>query len=242
MSALVSDPPFGPTSAAGSMAAPTDRPLVLTGLKLAEMGLSGTNAFTADHDGHPALVIERTTAGASIAAKAENDRTDDQRADESRAGDDRHGNGQAIAELRRLSGLTWDQLARLFDVSRRSLHFWASGKAMSADNREHLQRLLVTLRAVDRGTIDANRAALLDPREDGEILFDRLVEKAYDRVVASLGPGDAHRVKTPEVSTKTMTERAPPPPETLVDALHDRIHPTSGRLLASKPVSVRRDG
>jgi hypothetical protein len=30
--------------------------------------------------------------------------------------------------------------------------------------------------------------------------------------------------------------RAPRPPEELVDALQDRIHPTSGRLLAMKPV------
>lgn len=151
-------------------------------------------------------------------------------------------NGPAIAELRRLSGLTWDQLARLFDVSRRSLHFWASGRTMSAGSREHLQRLLVTLRTVDRGAAHANRSALLDPREDGEILFDRLVEKAYERVVASLGPGDARRVRAPKLSAKAMAEQAPPSPETLVDALDDRVHPASGRLLSSKPVSVRRDG
>ena len=41
----------------------------------------------------------------------------------------------AIAELRRLSGLTWDQLARLFNVSRRALHFWASGKPMTPATR-----------------------------------------------------------------------------------------------------------
>ena len=40
--------------------------------------------------------------------------------------------GAAIAELRRVSGLTWDQLARLVGVSRRTLHFWASGTAVMA--------------------------------------------------------------------------------------------------------------
>jgi len=242
MSVLASDPWFEPTSAAGSMTTPIERPFVLMGLMVAGLGLSGTTAFAVDHADRSLLTVERTTAGASIAAEADTDRADDHPTAENRSGDDPRGNGQTIAELRGLSGLTWDQLARLFDVSRRSLHFWASGKAMSAGNREHLQRLLATLRTVDRGTVDANRVALLDPREDGEIPFDRLVEKEYDRVVASLGPGDARRVKTPGVSAKAMAERAPPPPETLVGALHDRIHPTSGRLIGSKPISVRRDG
>ena len=40
--------------------------------------------------------------------------------------------GTSIMELRRLSGLTTDQLARIFNVDRRSLHFWASGKRLNA--------------------------------------------------------------------------------------------------------------
>ena len=59
--------------------------------------------------------------------------------------------GAVIGELRRLSGLTWDQLARLLGVSRRSVHFWASGKPMAQSNEEHLRRLLAVVRKVDRG-------------------------------------------------------------------------------------------
>src|SRR2546428_13805112 len=36
--------------------------------------------------------------------------------------------GPAIMELRRLSGMTWEQLASLFEVTRRTVHFLASGK------------------------------------------------------------------------------------------------------------------
>ena len=32
--------------------------------------------------------------------------------------------------------------------------------------------------------------------------------------------------------------RTPRPPEELVDALQDRIHPASGRLLAAKPIKI----
>ena len=37
---------------------------------------------------------------------------------------------QEIAELRSLSGLTWEQTARLLGVTRRSVHFWASGEVL----------------------------------------------------------------------------------------------------------------
>jgi hypothetical protein len=36
---------------------------------------------------------------------------------------------RVIAEIRHLTGLTWEQLAQVFNVSRRSVHFWASGCA-----------------------------------------------------------------------------------------------------------------
>ena len=47
---------------------------------------------------------------------------------------------QAISELRRISGLTWEQLGELFEVSRRSVHFWASGKPLNAANEQRLMR------------------------------------------------------------------------------------------------------
>ncbi|HQN10370.1 MAG TPA: helix-turn-helix domain-containing protein, partial [Thermoanaerobaculia bacterium] len=42
--------------------------------------------------------------------------------------------GSRLYELRRLTGLTWDEIARLFHVSRRSVFLWASGRPMSSDN------------------------------------------------------------------------------------------------------------
>ena len=47
-----------------------------------------------------------------------------------------------IAQLRRLTGLTWEQLAYLFGVSRQSVHFWASGGTMTAAHRLHLERVI----------------------------------------------------------------------------------------------------
>ena len=148
--------------------------------------------------------------------------------------------GAAIGELRRLSGFTWDQLARIFDVSRRSLHFWASGKPMAPNNEEHLQRLLSVVRKIDRGSASANRAALLGVREDGSLPFDLLAAGDYERVLSQLGQGKARRAAPPKLSEEARAARAPRPPEELVGALQDRIHPTSGRLRAAKAIAVSR--
>ena len=68
---------------------------------------------------------------------------------------------RAVSELRRISGLTWEQLGQLFGVSRRSVHFWASGRAMNAANEQHLLKVLDIVRQADRGDARSNRAALL---------------------------------------------------------------------------------
>ena len=44
---------------------------------------------------------------------------------------------EAIMEIRRRSGLTWQELGDLFDVSRRSIHHWANGKASQRRERSN---------------------------------------------------------------------------------------------------------
>lgn len=144
----------------------------------------------------------------------------------------------AIAELRRLSGFTWDRLARLFRVSRRSLHFWASGKEMTPSNKEHLQRLLAVVRQIDRGSASANRQMLLEACGDGIFPFDLLVIGDYECVMSLLGLNKSCRVETPKLSEESLVVRAPQPPEELVSALHDQVHPTSGRFRAARAVQI----
>ena len=190
---------------------------LLVGRLLARPGTTTAYAFSLN------LVprsMEQTTAGASVLVAEPG--------------------GAAIGELRRLSGLTWDQLARLFNVSRRSLHFWASGKPMAPSNEEHLQRLLAIVRKIDRGSASANRSALLAAREDGSIPFDLLAAGDYERVLSLLGAGEARRVQPPKLSDEARAARMPRPPEELVGALQDRIHPTSGPLIAAKAVRIPR--
>jgi hypothetical protein len=73
-----------------------------------------------------------------------------------------------------MSGLTWDQLGKLFGVSRRAVHHWTVGGRMTARNADllgELSRLVRSLPAADPAT---RRAILLAPGEDGYSAFDRI--------------------------------------------------------------------
>ncbi|HEY5958499.1 MAG TPA: hypothetical protein VIV60_18180 [Polyangiaceae bacterium] len=218
MSGLAIPQSFESTSADGAMRLRQLQPVIL-GCMLAGLGTS--TAYTFPSSGTPQWPcrIEQTTAGAPVTPAEPA--------------------GAAIGELRRLSGLTWDQLARIFGVSRRSLHFWASGKPMAPSNEEHLQRVLAVVRKIDRGSASANRAALLAGRKDGLLPFDLLIAKDYERVTSLLGEGDARRVPPRKLSKEPHRVRAPRAPEELVGALQDRIHRDSGAFRAAKSVRIR---
>ena len=214
-------PPFDSTSAAGAMLKRQARETVFVGCILAGFGTSAAHAQPTHEVLRSARLAEQTTAGASLPS-----------IDVA---------GASIGELRRLSGLTWDQLARLFNVSRRSLHFWASGKPMAPSNEEHLQRLLRVVRAVDRGSASVNRTALLGACEGGALPFDLLAAGEYDRVLALLGRGESQPARPPKPSQESKAERMPRPPEELIGALQDRVHREEGPGRPVKSMRIRSD-
>jgi hypothetical protein len=111
---------------------------------------------------------------------------------------------------------------------------------MSPSHEEHLQRILAVMRRIDRGSAAANRSALLRACENETIPFDLLAARDYERVVTMLGESGAQRVQQPRLANEAVSARSPQPPDELVGALQDRIHPASGRLLASKAIGVPR--
>lgn len=209
---------YDSTSAAGAMLAPLSDVivvgLIMAGLNMPTMSSASPSGVSA------ARAVVQTTAGASLPVPETTT--------------------AYITELRQLSGLTWDQLARLFDVSRRSVHFWASGKPMTSSNEERLHRVLGIVRKIDRGSATANRNALFAAAADGRLPFDLLASGDYDTVVELLGASTSPRTRPPRLSVEVAERRAPRPPAELAEALQDRVAPTSGRLLATKSVRVPR--
>jgi transcriptional regulator with XRE-family HTH domain len=143
----------------------------------------------------------------------------------------------AVMEVRRRSGLTWEQLASVFGVDRRSVHLWASGRPMSAPNAERLNRILAVLRRSDRGTPSATREWLHTPTSQGVLPLDLLREGRFDQIVT---PGALGVPRPAPLSDAAKKARAPRPPEELVAARQDRVHVEKGKLIAAVPLKVTK--
>jgi transcriptional regulator with XRE-family HTH domain len=149
---------------------------------------------------------------------------------------------QRVAELRRLSGLTWEQMGELFGVSRRSIHFWASGKRLSASNETRLLRILDIVRRGHRASASETRLALLETT-DGVSIFELLTqgksEEAGLRLCVSSAPRSPSLVA---LSAEARRTRQPLAPAGLVDAKQDRVHRDVGIARAARTVRTGRRG
>lgn len=146
----------------------------------------------------------------------------------------------AIIELRRRSGLTWEQLARLFGVAPRSVHFWASGKPLNAAHEERLGRVLAVIRQIDQGQARATRAALMTAASDGVMPFDLLLTDQFAEVTERLGASSPRPMPPrPPLAAHARAARRPPPPNEQVGALHDTVHREIGRSRTPKTIKIK---
>jgi transcriptional regulator with XRE-family HTH domain len=147
----------------------------------------------------------------------------------------------AIAEIRRLSGLTWEQLAELCGTSRRTLHLWASGRPMQRANEERLHLILGVLRRIDRGSSAENREQLLLVRNDGRRILDLLIEGLYEAITELLAESTQSPSRAPAKRSATLPpDRRLPAPGVLLDARQDSIHIERGRHPKARSVRRRR--
>lgn len=83
----------------------------------------------------------------------------------------------SLRQLRARTRLSWDDLARLFGVSRRSVHKWANGGAMNSRHAQRLARLAAVISTFE-GPPEEVRAQLLAPDRSGTTVFQKLVSEA----------------------------------------------------------------
>lgn len=84
------------------------------------------------------------------------------------------GTAEQVRFVHERSGLTWEQLGRLFGVSRRAVHNWASGSRLSAGNAELLARVVAVLESRQGYDPNQTRAWLLASSAGGVSRFDEL--------------------------------------------------------------------
>ena len=148
---------------------------------------------------------------------------------------------QAVNELRKLSGLTWEQLAHLFDVSRRSVHFWASGQPLAVAHEEKLNRILDAVQYISLGSASLNRSLLMGLGKDGRSYLELLAAGEYAAVKRLLGVGNAHaKPQLAPLAPAAVAARIPANPADLVDALQDPIHREVGKSKLAKSVRSRK--
>jgi DNA-binding transcriptional regulator YiaG len=148
---------------------------------------------------------------------------------------------QAVNELRKLSGLTWEQLACLFDVSRRSVHFWASGQLLASAHEEQLNRILDAVQYISLGSASLNRSLLMGLGKDGRSYLELLAAGEYAEVKRLLGVGNAHpKPQLAPLAPAAVAARIPANPADLVDALQDPIHREVGKSKLAKSVRSRK--
>jgi hypothetical protein len=82
-----------------------------------------------------------------------------------------------LQQLKDSTGLTWSQLAALFGVTRRAVHFWARGGNITDDHLLRLQRLQEQLRSHVSDDPASTRTALMVPDGSGRSLWGHLVDE-----------------------------------------------------------------
>lgn len=147
----------------------------------------------------------------------------------------------AVLELHRLSGLTFEELADMLGVTRRSLHHWANGRRIGGGNEVRLYRLLATVQRMDRGEATLNRRLLRQPDERGETLFGLLKAGRVEEAERAAGRGPG-RVADPSLplSRDAWAARQPPPPAELLGASREAIATPGRRLLRAKRLVLPR--
>ena len=116
---------------------------------------------------------------------------------------------KSVRSLRQRSGFTWDELAYIFDVSRRTLYNWSTGGQVSASHAQAIASVVNVIHQNDTGNPKLTRSKLLAPTEDGSTIYSRLAQQ--QRSVPTTG-GSAYR------------------PDELLSARHDSPDPT-GKLV-----------
>lgn len=91
------------------------------------------------------------------------------------------GFARSVHSVRAKSGLTWDEIASLIGVSRRTLHNWANGARLSSANTVRWNKLAELIDRYDRGNANATRSSLLARRLNSRSPYEEIQRLLADK-------------------------------------------------------------
>ena len=146
---------------------------------------------------------------------------------------------EAILEIRRRSGLIWEELGDLFGVSRRSVHHWANGRPVSAGHDRMIRRMLAAVRNLDRGDQERTRALLLTVDECmGISAFDLLRDGRFDEAMRRVDSIPPVEPQSTPLSNAAWEARQPPSPVLVLEAEQERPNiPANARAVRPRRTS-----
>ena len=107
-------------------------------------------------------------------------------------------NTSGVKRLKDATGATWDQLGRLFGVSRRALHAWANAAPMNSQHAERLEELLALVTGLaKRGDVHTH---FFTPGPDGRSLYSKQT-KVGSRTKPRVGPSAIELISTTDGSS-----------------------------------------
>ena len=145
---------------------------------------------------------------------------------------------EAIMEIRRRSGLTWEELSDLFDVSRRSVHHWANGKPLASRHDRKIRKMLAAVRHLDQGDQLGTRSLLLAiDHVRGSSTLDLLKDGRFDEAVGRVEGVLAPEPQRIPLSSASWDARQPQAPLSLLEAEQERPDiPARARAVRPKPM------
>jgi DNA-binding transcriptional regulator YiaG len=146
---------------------------------------------------------------------------------------------RGIMAIRQIANLTWDETAKVFGVTRRTVHLWANGRHPSGDQERKLNRVLGILRSYRNIGPLMLREKLMTSAKPGILFFDLLSNDEFDTFQELFLAENEPRKYSPPSLSPEVTSYSPQPPILLLDALQDRPI-SAGKAISKKSIRLNR--
>lgn len=114
-----------------------------------------------------------------------------------------------LERLRKVSGLSWGEMAYALGVSRRTIHNWLSGSRVASAHLSRLAKVEAIISGSGGGPAESTRAILVHPRVDGSSILDDLAfeHRRRSRSLSTVSVGDLIGTADEPVAGRTVETR-----------------------------------